>query len=183
MRPKAGSDVRGFSLTELMLVVAVGATLMAIAVPVFTSISDATKLSNAAQAVERELQTARMRAVSSNTSLRVRTNCPQAGYYRIIERLGTSADGNLSRCSLSSYPWPAADTDLATEPNYDGPVRQMLNDAAVSDGWLEFRPDGTAWQVVSGTAAAITTPVAITVTRNGQSKSITVNELGKVLLQ
>ena len=183
MQTQVRSDVRGFSLTELMLTVAVAATLAAIAVPALNAMSDATKLSNAAQAVERELQTARMRAVSNNTTLRLRTNCPAVGYYRIIELLGTSADDALTRCSASTYPWPAPDTDLATMPNLDGPVRQMLNAATVSDGWIEFRPDGTAWQVVSGTATAIATTVPLTVTRNGTSKTITVNSLGKVLLQ
>lgn len=182
---RACADVRGFTLTELMLTVAIAATLTAIAVPALNSVSNATKLSNAAQAVERELQTARMRAVSKNTPLRLRTNCPATDYYRIIEVLGTSADNSTTRCSISSYPWPAADTDLATTPNFDGPVRQMMNSATVSNGWFEFRPDGTAWNVdaTTGVAGAITTAVTITVTRNGQSKTISVNGLGKVLLQ
>jgi prepilin-type N-terminal cleavage/methylation domain-containing protein len=177
------ADVRGFTLTELLLTCAIAATLMAMAVPVLSTVNNASKLSNAAQAVERELQTARMRAVSNNTKLRVRTNCPSTGYYRIVEVLETSADNNLSRCDPSTYRWPPPDTDLATVPNLDGPVRQMSSGATATDLWVEFRPDGTAWQVVSGTATAITTSVSMTVTRNGSSKTISVNGLGKVLLQ
>lgn len=179
----ACADVRGFSLIELMLTLAIAATLMAMAVPALTSVNNATRLSNATQAVERELQTARMRAVSNNTKLRVRTNCPATGYYRIVEVLGTAADNSTTRCSISTYPWPAPDTDLATVPNLDGPLRQMINDTTVTDLWVEFRPDGTAWQVVSGTATAITTSATVTVTRNGSTKTISVNALGKVLLQ
>ena len=174
---------RGFSLIELMLTMAVAATLMAIAVPAMNAMSDATKLSTAAQQLERELQTARMKAVSNNTPLRLRTNCPAAGYFRIVELLGTASDTPTSRCSATTYPWPAADNDIATTPNFDGPVRQLANSATSSTASIEFRPDGTAWDTSSGTAAAITSSVTITVTRNGKSKTITVNGLGKVLLQ
>lgn len=188
------ADVRGFTLTELMLTVAVAATLMAMAVPALNAVNNATKLSNAAQAVEREMQTARMRAVSNNTTLRFRTNCPAAGYYRIVEKIGLSADTSTSRCNITTYPWPAPDTDLATTPNLDGALRQMLNDATVSDGWFEFRPDGTAYVVsssgtgcatldASGCASAIATTATITITRSGQTKTVSVNALGKVLLQ
>lgn len=185
MRQRIPAGMRGFSLTELLMTIAISATLAGIAVPALTAVDNSTKLSNAAQQVERELQTARMRAVAKNTPLRFRTNCPSTGYYRIVEYNGTVADGTTTRCSISSYPWPAADNDLATTPNFDGPLREMINSATVSDTWIEFHPDGTAWQVASNVATAIsdTTPLSITVTRNGSTKTITVNGLGKVLLQ
>jgi type IV fimbrial biogenesis protein FimT len=176
-------DRRGYSLIELMQTIAVAATLMAIAVPAMNAMSDATKLSAAAQQLERELQTARMKAVANNTPLRLRTNCPAAGYFRIVEMLGTASDTPASRCNATTYPWPAADNDLATTPNFDGPVRQLVNSATSTTASIEFRPDGTAWDTSSGTATAITTSVTITVTRNSKTRSITVNGLGKVLLQ
>ncbi|PYR90472.1 MAG: hypothetical protein DMF84_20715 [Acidobacteria bacterium] len=183
MRRMLNHDARGFSLIELVLTLAIAATLAAIAVPAFSSVSDSTKLSNAAQQVERELQKARMKAVANNTPLRFRTNCPSTGYFRIVELLGTSADTPTTRCDAATYTWPAADTDLSTTPNFDGPVRQMLNSATVTTASIEFRPDGTAWDTSSGTATAITSSITITVTRSGKTKAITVNNLGKVLLQ
>jgi len=183
MRRITHSNARGFSLIELVLVAAVAATVTAIAVPVLNSMSESTKLSNAAQQVERELQRARLKAVANNTPLRFRTNCPSAGYYRIVEKLGTAADTNTSRCSATTYPWPPADNDLSTTPNFDGPVREMSNSATVTTASIEFRPDGTAWNLTSGTEVALTTPLSLTVTRNGNTKTITVNSLGKVLQQ
>ena len=59
----------------------------------------------------------------------------------------------------------------------------MLNGATMGTASIEFRPDGTAWDTSSGTAVTITTPITITVTRKGSTKSITVNNLGKILLQ
>ena len=183
MRRSTHSNARGFSLIELMLVMAVAATIAAIAVPALNAVSESTKLSNAAQAVERELQTARMKAVSTNTPLRLRTNCPSTGYYRIVEKLGTAADTGTSRCDASTYRWPASDSDLSTTPNYDGPVRQLLNSATITTTSIEFRPDGTAWDYTTDTETAITSAVTLTVTRNGKTKTITVNGLGKVLQQ
>lgn len=184
MRRNAARSVRGFSLIELVLVIAIAATLAGISIPIFTEMSDAAKLSDAAHGVERELQTARLRAVSTNTTIRVRTNCPSTGYYRTVEVLGTAADTTTTRCDPSTYRYPASDTDLATTPNFDGPVRQLLNDATVTTASLEFRPDGTAWNATTGTAVSLaTSSMTLTVTREGKTKTITVNGLGKVLLQ
>ena len=78
--PWAVQNQRGFSLTELMLTVTVAATLLAIGVPVLKDVTEGSKLNGAARELERELQSARLRAVSSNRSLRVRLNCPATGY-------------------------------------------------------------------------------------------------------
>ena len=80
---------RGFSLIELMLVIAFAATVMAIAVPVMTDVSDSSKLNAAARELERDLQAARMKSVSANRLLRVRLNCPTAGLYRTVEYVGS----------------------------------------------------------------------------------------------
>jgi prepilin-type N-terminal cleavage/methylation domain-containing protein len=183
MRRISKHDARGFSLIELMLTMAVAATLAAIALPALNAVNDSTKLSSAAQNLERELQTARMKAVANNTALRVRTNCPATGYYRIVELLGTSADTATNRCDAIAYPYRGVAVDLTTPGKFDGPVRQVANAATVTTMSIEFRPDGTAWNTTSGTAAAITTSLTLTVTRSGKTKTITVNSLGKVLLQ
>jgi type IV fimbrial biogenesis protein FimT len=73
-------NARGFTLIELMMTVALAATLLAIGVPVMLDVTESSKLTGAAREVERELQSARLRAVANNRSLRVRLNCPATGY-------------------------------------------------------------------------------------------------------
>jgi Tfp pilus assembly protein FimT len=165
-----------------MLTVTVAATLLAIGVPVLLDVTEGSKLNGAARELEREFQSARLRAVTSNRSLRVRLNCPAAGYYRTVEVLGTAADSASNRCLLSAYPFPA-DNDVMTRPNYDGPPRVLPNGAQVADSIIEFRPDGTAYQVVANVAQTMTNPVSVTVTRNNKSKVMTINGSGKIQLQ
>ncbi|MBA3295496.1 MAG: GspH/FimT family pseudopilin [Acidobacteria bacterium] len=176
-------NARGFSLTELMLIVTIAGTIMAIALPVTTELTASTKLSEAARLVEREFQDARLRAVSSNRSLRVRTNCPAVGFVRSVEVLGTAADAAADRCLQSAYPFPA-DTDVMTRPNYDGPVRFIPNAATATTATIEFSPDGTARLVdAAGVAQPMAAEQTITVTRQSKSRTVMVNGAGKVQIQ
>jgi len=196
--------VRGFSLLELMLVVAVFSIVGAMAVPAVTNTLGGIKVGIAAREVERELQTARLRAVSTNRTLRLRFNCPSTGQYRLVELLGTpsspapnDADSQAAtRCSSASYPYPDTDRGIFDIPNHDGPVKQLANGVAFGTvRTLEFRPDGTAhidagsgnpWPVIPAA-----TPVEITLYKLNASgaeyaatlKRIQVNGLGKIQLQ
>ena len=164
------------------MIIAVAATMMAFALPILTDLGEGTKLAAAAREIEREMQSARLKAVTVNRVLRVRLNCPATGSFRTVEVLGTAVDQATNRCTTSGFPFPAADQDLMTRPNFDGPVRLLSSGATVNSVILEFRPDGTAAQVVSNAVQAITTPITITVTRRGKSKTVTVNGAGRVLL-
>jgi prepilin-type N-terminal cleavage/methylation domain-containing protein len=173
---------RGFSLPELMMTMAVAATLMLIAIPAFKDVTEGSKLGTAARELEREFQSARLKAVTSNRILRVRTNCPSAGFVRTVEYLNGAADTAANRCLTTAYPYPP-DTDLMTRPNYDGPLRVLPPGATVPTVTLEFLPDGTAQSVVSNVRQAIVTPVTVTVTRNSKTKAMTINAAGKIQLQ
>lgn len=174
---------RGFSLIELMIVVGFAGTAMAISLPILSTVTENAKLNEAVRSIERELQGARLRAVNNNRSLRVRVNCPATGYFRTVEVIGTAADNSADRCALGSFPYPAGDTDLMTKPNYDGPLQVLPNRATVTSTVLQFEPNGTSSQVVAGTAQLISSPVTVSVTRSGKTRSVTVNGAGKIQLQ
>jgi type IV fimbrial biogenesis protein FimT len=173
----------GFTLTELLLTVAVAATLMAIAMPLYGDLAESQRLASATREVERELQSARLKAVSSNRRLWVRTNCPQPGQLRTTEFLATGADTAANRCSPTVYPYPPADTDIMTRPNHDGPVRYLSMNTTVGTAVVEFRPDGTAREVVAGVPQPIAGTVNLVVTRYSNIRTVTVNALGKIQQQ
>jgi len=176
-------DDRGFSVTELMMVVLMLGTLAAIAIPVMKDMTATLKLNEAARMVEREMQDARLKAVASNRVIRVRLNCPSAGYIRSVEVLGTAADTATNRCMTTAYPFPPADDDVMPRPNFDGPVRTLPNSATSTNEVLQFSPDGTAAVVINGTPTTIATPVTVTISRNAKSRTVTVNNVGKIQLQ
>jgi len=176
----------------MLVVVSLIGIVSAIAIPTLINAIDLMKLGQAAREVERELQTAKARAVGKSRPIRVRFNCPSAGQYRIVEVIGSPAapaagDSATDRCSETTYPFPAADADPVTRPNLDGPARRLESTVTfVASTTIEFWSDGTAhydtgignpWPLI---------PVAglnISVARKGITSTITVNGLGKVLLQ
>jgi prepilin-type N-terminal cleavage/methylation domain-containing protein len=174
---------RGFSLIELLMIVAVAGTLMAIGLPTLLDLSESSKLSTATREIEREFQSARLKAVTSNRSLRVRLNCPAAGYFRTVEVVSAVVDAAEDRCVQSAYPFPAPDTDLATRPNYDGPIRVLGQGVTVTTEVLEFHPDGTVYQVVANARQNIAESVAVTVTRRNKSRTVNINGAGRIVLQ
>jgi len=174
---------RGFTAIELLLTVAVIGTIAAMAVPVMIDVTASMKLNAAARLVERELQGTRLKSVSVNRALRVRLNCPGAGYVRRVEVIGTPViDNATNRCMTSAYPFPAPDNDLTSRPNYDGPVLILPLGATVAGVDLQFNPDGTTSQVVNNAVQPVDA-VTLTITRQGKSRTVTVNGAGKIQLQ
>jgi hypothetical protein len=70
MIPRPAGE-RGFSLTELVVVLFAGMILLSIGVPVLNTTLDQYRVVLAAQSVTNQLQFARMKAVSSNEAFRV----------------------------------------------------------------------------------------------------------------
>ncbi len=183
----------GFTLVEMMMTVTVFAILAGAAVPQFADMTGGMRLRQGLREVERELQAARLKAVSSNRPIRVHFNCPAAGSYRAVELIGTPSipdddDDAGDRCSTGSYPFPADDTNRLTLPNHDGPVRQLHSTLAFGAAEaLEFWPDGSIHQAdeSEGTpwAPIPTTGSAITIVKDDLVGVITVNGLGKIQVQ
>jgi prepilin-type N-terminal cleavage/methylation domain-containing protein len=181
----------GFSLIELLMVTALVGIVSVIGMPLLGQVSGSIELGEAARQVERELQSARMAAVSANQPMRVMFNCPAAGQYRLVELIGTpsvpaASDGVIGRCSASTYPFPAPDNNPITRPNNDGPLRRLsalVTFTTVTT--VEFWPDGTAHTNTGGTNPwpPIAAPgTNIVLTRSGKTRSILVNGNGKIQL-
>lgn len=129
-RQTPGTDWReqGFSLIELIISVLVMGAMFAIALPAGKAALDSLELGNATREVERELQTARMRAVSANRPMRVKLNRPEDGQYRLVEVTGvvaTDGDGAGSRCDEALYGFPGPETTT-------GPPRSTMSPSVVS---------------------------------------------------
>ena len=181
----------GFSLIELLMVTALVGIVSVIGLPLLGQISGTIELGEAARQVERELQSARMTAVSANQPVRVMFNCPVASQYRMVELIGTPAvpaagDGVVGRCSQTTYPFPAPDNNPITRPNNDGPLRYLPALVTITTSTtIEFWPDGSAHTNTGGTNPwpPIASPgTNIILTRSGKTKSILVNGIGKIQL-
>ena len=183
---------------DMICVVAVFAILAGISVPAFQNVTEGYKLGQTVREVERELQTARLKAVTANRPLRIRFNCPAAGQYRMVELLGSTrlpaaddADtAAATRCSQATYPFPA-DLNPLTTPNHDGPIKRLPDRITFGTAAaIEFWPDGSAHQA-SGTALpwpvipAAGAGVTVRMTRNNVTltKTISINGLGKIQIQ
>jgi Tfp pilus assembly protein FimT len=185
---------RGFSLIDMVATVAILGTVMAIATPPMLNMVDQYKLGSATRTVERELQFARLKAVSGQTWMRVRFNCPTAGQIRVVELVGTpavpdpskDADSYTDRCSETLFPYrpTGADQSRLTKPNNDGAIRYIDSSVSFSSAMtLEFWPDGSVhasngatnpWPNIGGAGKTIT------LARKGVTKNIVVNGLGKI---
>lgn len=196
MKLPASSAEAGFSLVDIMVAVSMMAIVMAMAVPTMMDMTGSLRLGEGARLVERELQAARLKAVTTNRYLRVRFNCPADGAFRTVELLGSpsapaSEDSETNRCNAVDYPFPPADRNPLTRPNHDGPVRSLHTlvkfRAAPA---LEFWPDGSVhmqngsenpWSVVPVDGVAVTLEMADPNVH--LNKRISVNGLGKIQLQ
>ena len=173
------------------MVTALVGIVSVIGLPLLGQMSGTIELGEAARQVERELQSARIAAVSANQPMRVMFNCPVAGQYRLVELIGTpavpaAADDTVGRCSTTTYPFPAPDNNPITRPNSDGPLRRLSEQVTFTTvTTIEFWPDGTAHTNTGGTNPwpPIAAPgTNIVLTRSGKTRTILVNGIGKIQL-
>ena len=188
----------GFTLIEMMMTLTVFTILAGAAIPQVMDMTGGMRLRQGAREVERQMQAARLKAVTSNRVMRVRFNCPGPGQYRMVELIGTpgdpdadDADTDLSRCSDELYPSPPGDTNRLTLPNHDGPVRTLhssLEFSTSTSKTLEFWPDGSVHQYTTAATEAPwatlpSTGTAVTLIKDSATASIEVNGVGKIQIQ
>jgi Tfp pilus assembly protein FimT len=184
------SSAAGFSLVDMLVTVTLVSIVAGMAVASLRNMTETMRLGQGAREVERELQTARLKAVTSNRPIRVRFNCPTAGSYRMVEVIGSStipaeADGATNRCQETVYPYPANDRNALTVPNHDGPMRKLHPSLSFGSGTknLEFEPNGTVKQddgSAGGWPRLASTGTEIVIVKGSSVKKITVNNVGKI---
>ena len=169
----------GFTVVEMLLVVAVGGIISAMAVPAIGGATRRYKVNNASGTITAQIRAARYTAVATNRTMRVRFNCPGPGQFRVVEVVGTAAiDNDSDRCSETDYPYP--DPNPAAAPNADGPVIWM-NDGTdftnVQDVQISNR--GRIQPLNNCPACVVAAPPAsIGVTNGYETHTITVSTSG-----
>jgi prepilin-type N-terminal cleavage/methylation domain-containing protein len=160
----------GFTLVEIMAVLALAVIAMAIAVPVVQTAVQRMTFNGAARLVGSEIRATRYAAVAKNRTMLLRFDCPAAGSYRMVELTGVAAiDGAADRCSSMTFPYP--DATPGAVPDNDGPIRFLPPGVTFSQSsTLTFDATGRA-------AAAATIELAF----RQQRQSITVATNGRVV--
>jgi prepilin-type N-terminal cleavage/methylation domain-containing protein len=178
---KQGNE-SGYTLVELMVGVAIAATLAGAAIPTVDRTLRHYALTQAADSVASTVRQARMTAVSKNRTVRVRFDCPAPGLMRIVEVTGDPAiDTAPNRCSLDAYPYP--DRDPNTAPNVDGPVVPLPSRAKFGTfESLQIDPQSRVTpQMNCPNCASSPVPATIDVKNEYATKTITVTTGGQVV--
>ena len=174
---------RGFTMIELLFVLAAIITMTAIAVPNISNLMQSQRAADGARTVERELQVARLQAVSTSKSMRVRLNCPAAGQLRILEVTGVdSTDTDAQRCDPATYPSPGPIDTLQATPSLDSPVVYLSDGVTVTSTVtiFQFDPDGRVGSVVGGVETPIGTGTTITVSYATYTHTVSINGFGRI---
>jgi prepilin-type N-terminal cleavage/methylation domain-containing protein len=170
-------SVGGFTLIELMIVVAIGAILIGTAVPAINGARQRLELDGAMHDVALILQGARLQALSSGRTMRVRFNCPATGQYRVVEVVSDNTiDNAANRCDPTAYPYP--DQNAASRPDLDGPIHVLRGGVSFSQSTtVDIAPTGRV------TPASGTTPVSISVMKSNATETLSLSASGRISYQ
>lgn len=91
---------RGFTLIEILIVIAMIGILAAIALPTLSESTNRNAVWTASEAIGSQIRQARLKAITRNTPFRVVFDCPATGQYRVLMVDGTIDDAD--RCSQTS---------------------------------------------------------------------------------
>lgn len=90
---------RGFTIVELLVVMALMGVLAAVSVPVFIESASRNRVWTGAELIGAQVRQARLKAISRNTTFRVRFDCPAVGQFRVLTVTGDAGvDDAEDRC-------------------------------------------------------------------------------------
>jgi len=155
---------RGYTLFEVLIVVALIATVSGIAIPVFLSSNALNDLWTGSERIGALVRQTRLKAISQNVGYEVRFNCPSAGRLRGLILTGNPAvDDDANRCNVNS----AGDSEIVQMP-----------------AGVAFTPAAATGLQVTGrgvfTAVGDAIPLTISVTYGASARYVTVSATGQI---
>lgn len=175
MKSRVMSRADGFTLLDVTMTTVITGIVMAMAIPMIQTARERYQLTSASREVAAEIRSARLVAISTNRSMRVRFNCPAPRQYRIIEVVGNPAiDGDPNRCSLAAYPFPSPNP--AAAPTLDGPALSLPG--LVTFGEPEDLQIDRAGRVTAVGGGAM--PATISVANPHETRNVMVSVSGRV---
>lgn len=157
-------DARGFTLLEILVVIALIGIMSAIAVPVFIESNARSNIWTASERMGALIRQTRLKAISQNTTYRVHFACPSAGQIRALIMTGDPAvDDDAGRCS-DSVDGDSNVMEMPTSVTYD------------SDGADYLQVTGRGVFTASGGAI----PLTISVNYGDSIRTLTVSATGQI---
>ena len=171
--------MRGFTLIELMIAVAIVAILVAVGAPSFASFIDSNKVRTETQRVAGLLALARNHAVNKNREVTVRIQVA-AGALDVDVYTGTGSI-QKSAGAVSGLAFGLDNADIGTTTTPQGPTGPTVGPGIVtSSGGVVFLTNGRRKQPVGSTRSA--NPTQITVCNSGKTlgRKIAVSPVGRI---
>ncbi len=191
MNKQDGRSEGGYSIAELLTVVAIVGVLSLVTVPSFIGYFNSNKVKAAMRTFSSDLRTARSTAISQSREVKLtyKTGTKQRAYdlYLGDRAFGTVPSANWTRLTGpgSNPPKPSKILDdVVYFPADSVTTPQTFTDLdTTADGWLDviFFPDGHAQLPTAATSGTITIKTDMNVPKS--SYAITISPSGRVLAQ